>query len=59
MKMNRQDEGWAMLFVLVFFATLGVAGLWIASIDIPISNDPHGSSEPVYDDNDAPRPFAR
>ena len=59
MKMNRQDEGWAMLFVLVFFATLGVAGLWIASIDIPISNDTPGSSEPVYDDNDAPRPFAR
>ena len=59
MKMNRRDEGWAMLFGLVFFATLGAAGLWIASIDIPTANDPALSSDHVYDSYDIQRPLPK
>ena len=44
-KMNRRDEGRLMLFVLFFFAILAVAGVWIASIEIPVSNDVSVSSE--------------
>lgn len=45
MKMNRRDEGRLMLFVLVFFGILAVAGAWIQSIAIPATNDVSVSSE--------------
>jgi hypothetical protein len=45
MKMNRRDEGRPMLFVLVFFGILAVAGVWIQAIEIPATNDVSVSSE--------------
>ena len=45
MKMNRRDEGRLMLFVLVFFGILAVAGVWIQAIEIPATNDVSVSSE--------------